>query len=207
MDVHVRVSKQNCNPTHLPNPLDPAQEPADPTLVTVGSGSPPLELKNGKSVGRFSPQNSKKPDQIEIWSISRRSFLDPTRSQPFLARSQLDPWNLHWIWQDLTRSGETSPNLVRFLQIQQKYHRNFADFDVNSLEFGWFSDLQLQPNRLPSVEGRIHPIQSTTSIDDGLKFWPSDLVGLVPGWAQTRPGPTREHAYVHVWVKFNIEQW
>ena len=59
---------------------------------------------------RFSPQNPKKPDRIEIRSIFHRNFLDP-------ARSQLDPWNLHQIWQDLTWSDKISLNLVRFHQI------------------------------------------------------------------------------------------
>ena len=106
---------------------------------------------------------------------------------PFPARSQLDSWNLHWIWWDLTGYCKISSNLVRFCQIWRKFHWNFAYFAVNLLDFGRFLDLQLQLNWPPSVEGQIRPIWSTTPVDSGLKFWPSDLVGSIQGWAQTQP--------------------
>ena len=116
------VSNKNRDLTHPPNPFNPVQESTNPTLVMV-SRSPPPEPKNDRSVGVFSSQNSKKPDRIEIWSISQRSFLDP-------ARSQLDPWNLHRIWQDLAESVEILSNSTK---IQQKYH---GDFAINSSDFG-----------------------------------------------------------------------
>ena len=47
------MSKQNRDPTHLPNLSDPTQGPTDLTSVTVGGGSLPPEPENGKSVGRF----------------------------------------------------------------------------------------------------------------------------------------------------------
>ena len=59
--VGVGVSNRNQDPTHPPNPSDPAREPADPTSMTVGDGSLPPEPKNDGSVGGFSPQNPKKP--------------------------------------------------------------------------------------------------------------------------------------------------
>ena len=34
------------------------------------------------------------------------------------------------------------------------------------------------------------------SVGGGLNFWPTDLVGLVPSWAQTRPGSTRGQPYL-----------
>ena len=47
------MSKQNRDPTHLLNPSNPAQGPANPTSVTISGGSLPLEPENGRSVGRF----------------------------------------------------------------------------------------------------------------------------------------------------------
>ena len=44
------VSNQTRYPTHPPNPPDPAREPADPTSVTVGGGSPIPKSESGRSV-------------------------------------------------------------------------------------------------------------------------------------------------------------
>ena len=54
----VGVSNKIRDATHPPNPFDSA----DLTPVMVGDGSSPPKFKNGKSVGRLSPQNPKKPD-------------------------------------------------------------------------------------------------------------------------------------------------
>ena len=132
----VRVFNRNRDPTHPSNPSNPTWEPANLTPVMVGGGSPPPEPENSESVGKFSPQNMKKPDRTAIWSIFRRNFLDSTRSQ-------LDPWNLRRIWRDLTRSSKISPNLVRFGQIWQKSDENIieilpltcqilADFEISN---------------------------------------------------------------------------
>ena len=66
IDAYLGVSNSNRDSTHLANLSDLAQESADPMLVMVGSGSPPPEPENYESVGGFSPQNLKKPDQTEI---------------------------------------------------------------------------------------------------------------------------------------------
>ena len=46
----VGVSNQTRYPTHPSNPVDPAREPADPTPVTVGGGSPIPKSESGGSV-------------------------------------------------------------------------------------------------------------------------------------------------------------
>ena len=46
----VGVSNQIRYPTHPPNPADPDREPADPTPVTVGGGSPIPKSESGGSV-------------------------------------------------------------------------------------------------------------------------------------------------------------
>ena len=72
------MSNRNRDSTHPPNPSDPAQEPADPLLVTVSGGSSPPEPENDGSVGEFSPQNPKKPDRTEIWpSLSLTIYSSP----------------------------------------------------------------------------------------------------------------------------------
>ena len=50
LQQEVEVSKQTRNPT---NPVDPARKPANPTLVTVNSGSLPIKPKASKSVDGF----------------------------------------------------------------------------------------------------------------------------------------------------------
>lgn len=166
--------------------------------MTVGDESPPPEPVNDGSVGRFSLPNLKKPNRSEI---IRWNFVDLARSHPFPARSQLDPWNLHQIWRDLTGSREISSNLVRFHQIwwifgdipakiSLKFRRTDYQFS-NHWYFGQFSNLSLWPNRPPSVEGRINPIQSTTLVGGRLKFRIPDLVKSVSSWAQTQHGLTR----------------
>ena len=125
-----------------------------------------LGLQNPKTAGRLTGFLSKTRLNRDL-SISQRSYLHPTRSQPFPARSQLDPSNLHWIWRDLTESDEISTNSKK---IRRKYHQNFADFAVKLPNFGQFSNLQLQLNRPPSVEGPIRPIRSTMPIGDRLNF-------------------------------------
>ena len=129
----------------------------------------------------FSPKPEETQSNRDL-NISRQSYLHPVRSQPFLARSQHFPMKLftsgeistisgeisarsmessldlarsHYIWRDLAESDEISTNSKK---IQRKYHRNFVDFAVKLPDFGRFSDLQLRPNRPPSVEGPISPI-------------------------------------------------
>ena len=80
-------NKTVTQPTHT-NPSDLARQLADPTSVTIGGRSWPPKPKNGESVGRFSLQNPKIPDRTEISAFPVEVFLD-------LARSQLDPGNLH----------------------------------------------------------------------------------------------------------------
>ena len=128
------------------------------------------------------------------------------RSGEILARSMESPL-------DLARSRricEISPNLAI---IRQKYYWNFADFAVNSSDFGQFWDLQLQPNWPPSVEGRICPIRLTTPVGSVLKFQLSDLVESVLGWAQTRPRPihgqaySTQYIYIYIYFFFGCELW
>ena len=102
------MSNKNRDPTHPPNPSDLAREPVDPTLMTVGSGSPPLEPENSGSVGGFSPQNPKKPDWTEIWpslsiticSFPMSTFADPAhrQSRPLHRRSlPLRRWSVLFV--------------------------------------------------------------------------------------------------------------
>ena len=89
---------------------------------------------------------SQKPEETRPnrWKSNFRwNFLDSTRSQPFLARSQLDPWNLHRIWWDLAKSGEILPspaitqwksseNIIDFLPILPLTGRILADFEISN---------------------------------------------------------------------------
>ena len=56
------LSTETRYPTHPKKPSDPAREPSDPTLVTVGGGSPPPEPVTGRSVAGFSLPKSEKPE-------------------------------------------------------------------------------------------------------------------------------------------------
>ena len=90
--VGVGVSNRNQDPTHPPNPSDPAREPADPTSMTVDDGSLPPEPKNDGSVGGFSPQNPKKPDRTEIWpSLSITICSSPMSTFADLAHRRSRP--------------------------------------------------------------------------------------------------------------------
>ena len=122
-DIKVGVSNRNWDSS---NPSDPTRESANLMPMTVRGRFPPLEPVNGKSVGRFSPQNSKKPNRTEIWSIIRQRFLELERSQPFPARSQIDPWNHHQIWRDL----------FIYAQIQLQ----FSGFCSNKAQIWWKYD-------------------------------------------------------------------
>ena len=101
-----------------PNQSDLARQPSDPTPVTVGGGSRPLEPENGGSVGGFSLQNPKKPDRTEIWpslsimicSSPMSTFADPARrrSQPLHRRSlPLRRWFVLFVV-DVRSSSSTS---------------------------------------------------------------------------------------------------
>ena len=82
-------------------------------------------------------------------------FLSKTRRNPTESRSQHFPAKLF-------TSGEISAISTNSKKIRRKYHWNFVDFVIKLPDFGRFSDLKLQPNRPPSVEGPICPIQSTS---------------------------------------------
>ena len=187
----VGLSRPIRDPTHPEDPTGDRSE-TDRSDYSGGRRRVSASRTRKRRVGWriFSPKPEETRPNRDL-RISRRSYLHLARSQPFPARSQLDPWNLHWIWRDLAESDEISTNSKK---IQRKYHRNFADFAVKSLDFGRFSDLQLRPNRPPSIEGPICSIWSTMPIGDGLNFWPTDLVGLVSSWAHTWPRPTHGQA-------------
>ena len=70
----LRVSNKTVTRRTHPNPSDPAWRPADLTPVMVGGGSRPSELENGGSIGEFSLQNPKIPDQTENSTFPGEDF-------------------------------------------------------------------------------------------------------------------------------------
>ena len=85
------MSKQNCELTHLPNPSDQTQEPADLMSVTVNDGSPPPKLENGGSVGKPTIFKFEVEKPIFNWldrlQIGKSSFtIDNSGSSMFAIR-------------------------------------------------------------------------------------------------------------------------
>ena len=208
--------------------------------------------------GRFSlgssPQNPKKPESTELYSIFRWDFLDP-------ARFQLDPWNLHRIWRHLvvyaqiqlqsngffSNKARSVENMMRFAQIWRNsdgFYSNPAklrwyllksgddlvyfcldlvifakirwrfeffllrssDFCTNSAKIRWKIQIAVKmesPASSSSASTDLTADQATPIRPDPLVFTVGggftrrkpDVIGSVPGWAQTRPGPTRGHPY------------
>ena len=133
----------------LSRPIRDLTHPEDPTGDRSETGRPDHSgvrrwISASRTRKRWVGQRvfSSKPEEIRPnrdLSISRRSYLHPARSQSFPAISQLDPWNLHWIWRDLTRSGEISPNLMRFRRIRRKSGENITEISpLNRLILGDF---------------------------------------------------------------------
>ena len=118
------MSKQNCDPTHLPNPSNPTQGPADLTSVTVSGGSLPHEPENGRSIGRFKAEKpifnrpnriltEKLPFTINNSGLSVFS-VQPVKIQPELEEIRQDlvkiQPNLFEICRDLI---EIQPDLAK----------------------------------------------------------------------------------------------
>ena len=125
--VRSRGVQQNRDPTHLPKPFR-----SGPTTYRPDTNdgrqriSASRTRKQRVSWRVFSPKPEDTRPNREL-SISRRSYLDPTRSHPFLVSSQLDPWNRHQNLQDRTRFGEISaePNFEKFEENQVKISSKF----------------------------------------------------------------------------------
>ena len=190
-------------------------------------------IQSGRIGLGSSPQNPKKPEPTELYSIFQRDFLDPVRFQ-------LDPWNLHRIWRDLVvyaqiqlqsnvfcsnkaqtrwkydgfcsnptklrcyllKSGHDlvyfCSDLVSFAKIRWQidfFLLRSGDFCTNPAKIQWKIqspskwNLRRHPRRLRPI--RPDPLVFT--VGGGLSCRKSDVIGSVPGWAQTRPGPTRGH--------------
>ena len=134
-----RGVQQNRDPTNPPKPVR-----SGPTTVRPDAGDGRRRISASRTRKRrvgwrvFSPKPEETRPNRDL-SISGRSFLDPARSQPFPARSQLDPWNLHWIWRDLAESDEISTNskkiqenITKISPISPLNRRILADFQISN---------------------------------------------------------------------------
>ena len=80
---------------------------------------------------RSSPQNLKKPEPTELYSIFRRDFLNPTRFQ-------LDPWNLHRIWQDLVVYAQIQLQSNGFCSNKAQIRWKYDAFCSNLAKLRWY---------------------------------------------------------------------
>ena len=131
------MSKQNRDPTHLPNPSNPTQGPADPTSVMVGGVSLPPETKNGRSIGRFKAEKPifNRPNCILTgklpFTINNSGSLvfsiQPVKIQPKLEEIRQDlvkiQPNLFEICRDLI---EIQPDLAKIQPDLFKIHRDLV---------------------------------------------------------------------------------
>lgn len=107
------MSKQNRDPTHLPNPSNSAQGSANPTSVTVSDGSLPPEPENGRSVGRFEAEESifNRPNRILTGKLP--FTINNSGSSVFSVQSVKIQPELEEIRQDLIK---IQPNLFKICQ-------------------------------------------------------------------------------------------
>ena len=80
---------------------------------------------------RSSPQNLKKPEPTELYSIFRLYFLNP-------ARFQLDPWNLHRIWRDLVVYAQIQLQSNGFCSNKAQIRWKYDAFCSNLAKLRWY---------------------------------------------------------------------
>ena len=183
--------------THLPNPPDPTREPADPTLVTVGGGSLILKSESGGSVdglkhGKLTStdptgKHTRKAFSVD-WSSSPVWFClicrDPARYCRYLA------WSLWSRW-DLPRSLQVRPKLVEIIQALFEIRSDPAKISGFWQKSGTILTIRVRPETDRKILTSDHPNHYRRRVGGGSMFRRPEVIGSVPGWAQTRPGPTR----------------
>ena len=133
-------------------------------------------MENGYSVlHRFYIEIS--PDLFEIWPDFVEIYRDLFKIRPNLVEIRQD---LFKISSDLAKTRDLGEIRRRFLQ--------------NLMRF-----TQFETDRYPTGEPLTsnHPNHCHRRVGSGFRFRRLDLVGSIPGWAQTRPGLTRGHPYTH----------
>ena len=240
----IRVSNSTGGLTHPVYPTRPGPTAGRPDY----SGGRRQVFFSKIRSGRFglgsSPQNPKKPESTELYSIFRRDFLDP-------ARFQLDPWNLHRIWRHLVVYAQIQLQSNGFCSNKAQIHWKYDAFCSNLAKLWWYllksgdnlvyfcldlvifakikwrfdvfllrsSDFCTNPAKIrwkiqiavkmespassssastdPTADQAtpIRPDPLVFTVDSGFTRRKPDVIGSVPGWAQTWPGPTRGHPY------------
>ena len=133
------------------------------------------------------------PESGEETQIPVMFLLDPVRFWMDLAISHQIRW---YFRQNLTRSGEISMYLKEISSKIGKLLPESGFLCRICVFFTVFLDLWLRPTRPPPIGGLNHPTRLLRRVGGRCIFFPPDFVGSVPGWAQTRLGPTRGQLYL-----------
>ena len=129
------MSNSTSGPTHPVNPTRPGPTAGRPDYSGGRWQVFFSRIQSGQFSLKSSPQNPKKPEPTDLYSIFQRDFLDPVRFQ-------LDPWNLHRIWRDLivyvqiqlqsngfcSNKAQISWQYVGFAQIRLRSVENMMGF-------------------------------------------------------------------------------